>query len=84
MLSIAYPFLKTLYFAAPKMKFYDPHLDNAVRYARHAMSIDENRADFARVAWGSSSNKGPARRDTDPDWLQQIWFSGNHSDVGGS
>jgi uncharacterized protein (DUF2235 family) len=79
-----YPFLKTLHFAAPKMKFYDPHLDNAVRYARHALSIDENRADFGRVAWGSTSNKGPARRDTDPDWLQQIWFCGNHSDIGGS
>jgi Uncharacterized alpha/beta hydrolase domain (DUF2235) len=48
------------------------------------MSIDENRADFARVKWGSTKNKGPARRDSDPDWLQQIWFAGNHSDVGGS
>ncbi|WP_161536964.1 phospholipase effector Tle1 domain-containing protein [Bradyrhizobium sp. LCT2] len=19
-----------------------------------------------------------------PDWLQQVWFAGNHSDVGGS
>lgn len=79
-----YTFFQTLHFTAPKMEFYDPHLDDAVRYARHAMSIDENRADFARVAWGSSKNKGPVRRDTDPDWLQQIWFAGNHSDIGGS
>jgi uncharacterized protein (DUF2235 family) len=79
-----YPFLQTLHFTAPKMKFYDLHLDNAVWYARHAMSIDENRADFARVPWGSSQNTGPARRDSDPDWLQQIWFAGNHSDIGGS
>src|SRR5258708_7831080 len=41
------------------MKFYDLHLNNAVWYARHARSIDENRADFARVPWGGSHNKGP-------------------------
>jgi hypothetical protein len=79
-----YSFFRTLHFTAPKMKFYDLHLDNGVWYARHAMSIDENRADFARVPWGSSHNTGPARRDSDPDWLQQIWFAGNHSDIGGS
>jgi len=79
-----YSFWQTLHFTSPKMKFYDPHLDNDVRYARHALSIDENRADFAIVKWGSKSNKGPPRKDTDPDWLQQVWFAGNHSDVGGS
>jgi hypothetical protein len=79
-----YSFWQTLHFTSPKMKFYDPHLDNEVRYARHALSIDENRADFAIVKWGSKSNKGPPRKETDPDWLQQIWFAGNHSDIGGS
>jgi len=59
-----YSFLKTLHFTSPKMQFYDKHLDNAVWYARHAMSIDENRADFARVAWGSTTNKGPLRPDS--------------------
>ena len=66
------------------MQFYDKHLDNAVWYARHAMSIDENRADFARVPWGSTQNKGPPRPDSYPDWLDQIWFAGVHSDIGGS
>jgi hypothetical protein len=66
------------------MKFYDLHLNNAVWYARHAMSIDEKRADFARVPWGGSHNKGPQRPDEYPDWLQQVWFAGNHSDIGGS
>jgi hypothetical protein len=79
-----YSFWQTLHFTSPKMKFYDPHRDNEVRYARHALSIDENRKDFAVVKWGSKSNKGPPRKDTDPDWLQQVWFAGNHSDVGGS
>jgi type VI secretion system (T6SS) phospholipase Tle1-like effector len=35
-------------------------------------------------AWGSSANPGPPRKPSDPDWLQQVWFAGNHSDVGGS
>jgi Uncharacterized alpha/beta hydrolase domain (DUF2235) len=55
-------------------QFYDKHLDNAVWYVRHAMSIDENRADFARVEWGSSKNTGLPRPDSCPDWLDQIWF----------
>ena len=79
-----YSFRQTLHFTAPKMQFYDKHLDNAVWYARHAMSIDENRADFARVPWGSTANEGPPRPDSYPDWLDQIWFAGAHSDIGGS
>jgi uncharacterized protein (DUF2235 family) len=79
-----YSFLQTLHFTSPKMQFYDKHLDNAVWYARHAMSIDENRADFARVEWGSTKNSGPPRQGTYPDWLDQIWFAGVHSDIGGS
>ena len=79
-----YSFWQTLHFTAPKMQFYDKHLDNAVWYARHALSIDENRADFARVEWGSSKNTGPPRPDSYPDWLEQIWFAGVHSDIGGS
>lgn len=79
-----YSFIQTLHLVAPKMKFYDLHLNNAVWYARHALSIDENRADFARVPWGGSRNRGPARPEEYPDWLQQVWFAGNHSDIGGS
>jgi uncharacterized protein (DUF2235 family) len=79
-----YSLAQTLHLVSPKMKFYDLHLNNAVWYARHAMSIDENRADFARVPWGGSRNKGPQRPDDYPDWLQQVWFAGNHSDIGGS
>jgi uncharacterized protein (DUF2235 family) len=78
-----YSFWQTLHFTAPKMQFYDKHLDNAVWYARHAISIDEDRADFARVEWASLKNNGPPRPDSYPDWLEQIWFAGVHSDIGG-
>ena len=54
-----YSFLQTLHFTAPKMQFYDKHLDNAVWYARHAMSIDENRR--TSPAWnGEVQESGPS------------------------
>ena len=34
-----------------RQAFYDTRLNHAVRYARHALAIDENRASFACVPW---------------------------------
>jgi hypothetical protein len=53
-----------------------------VRYARHALAIDETRQDFARVPW-AMPGQWPDRTG-EPEWLQQVWFAGNHSNVGGS
>jgi uncharacterized protein (DUF2235 family) len=61
---------------------YDLHFPREVRFARHAMAIDEYRKDFARVKWGGSSL--PPDRPGEPDVFQQIWFAGNHADIGGS
>jgi Uncharacterized alpha/beta hydrolase domain (DUF2235) len=58
----------------------DRFLDKRVRYARHAQSIDELRATFARVGWGRTADFESAP----DDWLVQKWFAGNHSDIGGS
>jgi hypothetical protein len=62
--------------------------DGKTPLRRDANSIkkiaNENRNDFAVVKWGSKSNKGPPRKDADPEWLEQVWFAGNHSDIGGS
>lgn len=65
---------------ARRSKHYDMFLDPRVRYARHAIAIDERRKDFALVGWGRTSDMATAR----PDWLIQKWFAGNHSDIGGS
>lgn len=75
--------IRTLHFTEPRMKFYDTDLSPSVRYARHAISIDESRASFPRVPWGFPSVTRP-RSAGEPDWFQQYWFAGNHSDVGGS
>jgi uncharacterized protein (DUF2235 family) len=60
----------------PRMKFYDLTLNPNVKFARHAISIDEARPSFQRVGWGGSGNTTTN--------FQQIWFAGCHSDVGGS
>lgn len=77
------PFYKTLHLVAWRLKFYDNTLDNRVSFARQALSIDENRSDFTRVTW---KNPGGVheRKPGEMIWFEQIWFAGNHSDVGGS
>jgi hypothetical protein len=45
------PSWKKLPIRAWKMKFYDSYLNPRVSYAKHALSIDENRENFARVPW---------------------------------
>lgn len=70
------------HFVSWTFKFYDNHLNERVRYARHALAIDEHRKDFDRVPW-ASKGASPDRAD-EPEWLRQVWFAGNHSDIGGS
>ena len=71
---------QTLHIATARMKMYDTELDQAVSYARQAISIDEQRPSFARVPWG----RPDTRKSGTPVWFEQVWFAGNHSDVGGS
>jgi hypothetical protein len=71
------------HFISWKAANYDRSLSHRVRYARHAVSIDEIRADFARVAWGRNSVVRPKEGEKDEP-LIQMWFAGNHSDIGGS
>lgn len=62
---------------------FDEHYVRDIPFARHAMAIDEYRRDFVRVPWGGSGTvsdgdiQGVTR-------FRQVWFAGNHSDVGGS
>jgi hypothetical protein len=71
-----------IHFTSLRMKFYDRTLNN-VEYARHAISIDENRASFQRVAIDPPINY-PNRRRDNRECLIQLWFAGNHTDIGGS
>jgi uncharacterized protein (DUF2235 family) len=62
---------------------YDLHSVRDVPFARHAMAIDEYRRDFIRVPWGGSGTVS----DADINGVKrfrQVWFAGNHADIGGS
>lgn len=78
-----YPIWQLVHFTDLRMKFTDRAVNTNVEYVGHAISIDENRAAFRResidppIEW-------PSRRRTHGDWLIQLWFAGNHSDIGGS
>jgi len=71
---------RPFHFTEWRMNFYDMDLDPRVEYARHAISIDEQRKSFQRVGWGLSTDQ----QGKPPEWFVQQWFAGNHSDVGGS
>ena len=73
------PWWKTLHLTQWKLRFYDKSLNPRVKFAKHALSIDENRKDFARVEWSDHGD-----RPNDDAWFEQVWFAGVHSDVGGS
>lgn len=62
---------------------YDKWLDSDVGFARHALAIDEHRADFPRVKWAMEA-EAMKNAEKEPEWLKQVWFAGCHSDVGGS
>jgi hypothetical protein len=71
------------HFTGWKTQFYDRRLNINVGWARHALSLDENRKDFELVGWGRR-NDWRKVRDGEPTWFKQLWFAGNHSDIGGS
>jgi uncharacterized protein (DUF2235 family) len=75
---------RTLNISFGRMTFEDKTLNDNVRYARHAISTDENRAAFSRVPWGLSGAGRPEKDEQGIYTFQQYWFAGNHSDIGGS
>jgi uncharacterized protein (DUF2235 family) len=72
---------KTIHLNDLWMTFYDYDLNPNVAYARHAISIDENRANFQRVPWHSV--KQTSRDAFGLRWFEQVWFAGVHADIGG-
>jgi uncharacterized protein (DUF2235 family) len=60
--------------------FLDTKLNKSVKAAYHAISIDEKRAEYIPTFWDPLT----AEAIQSGNVLEQVWFAGVHSDVGGS
>ena len=56
-------------------QFHDVTLSGMVRNAYHAVSIDEKRKPFRPSLWKGEPKTGQR--------VEQVWFAGDHSDIGG-
>jgi uncharacterized protein (DUF2235 family) len=58
-----------------KYQFHDTELSGTVRHGCHALAIDEYRRPFDPTRWAATPKEGQT--------VEQVWFCGAHSDVGG-
>ena len=56
--------------------FHNARLNEEITHAYHAVALDEARKDFPPCLWDESAAK-PGQT------VEQVWFAGAHSDVGG-
>lgn len=63
-----------------KYEFHDVKLSSQIKYAYHALAIDERRKIFEPTLWEVNEQALTA---PDPQVAQQVWFPGVHSNVGG-
>jgi len=63
-----------------KYEFHDVKLSSQIKYAYHALAIDEQRKIFEPTLWEVSED---ATKSPDPQICEQVWFPGVHSNVGG-
>lgn len=57
-------------------KFHDTSLNPEVTHGYHALAIDERRKDFPPCLWDETEK-------VQGQTIEQVWFAGVHSDVGG-
>jgi uncharacterized protein (DUF2235 family) len=69
--------LQPLQFVNRKHRFHNAELSDVVECAFHALAIDEQRGTFGPVLWQKQQGRRLAQV------VEQVWFPGVHSDVGG-
>jgi Uncharacterized alpha/beta hydrolase domain (DUF2235) len=57
-----------------RYRFHDVTLNPHIRHGRHAVALDESRGPFSPTLW---ADPAPGQD------VRQVWFPGNHGDVGG-
>lgn len=67
-------------FLGKRFYFHDVQLNDKVDVALHAIAIDEKRSAFAPTLWVRPSEARPPANQI----VEQVWFPGVHSNVGGS
>jgi len=60
-----------------QLQFHDTDLSSSIRFAYQALAIDERRRFFLPAAWEPKKGLAPGQT------LEQVWFAGAHSNVGG-
>lgn len=63
-----------------KYQFHDVKLSGQIKYAYHALAVDERRKFFRPALWEVSKE---AIERVDPQISEQVWFPGVHCNVGG-
>lgn len=67
--------LSAVPFSRDYYQWHDTELSKIVDYACHALALDEHRKDFAPTVWTKAKPENVK--------VEQRWFAGSHSDVGG-
>ncbi|MDH5736844.1 MAG: DUF2235 domain-containing protein, partial [Gammaproteobacteria bacterium] len=65
-----------------RTRFHDVRLGAHIRHAYHAIAIDERRRPFKPALWERGVADGEAGQ-SQPQEVQQVWFTGVHSNIGG-
>ncbi|MEM7503980.1 MAG: DUF2235 domain-containing protein [Pseudomonadota bacterium] len=66
-----------------KFKFETSELPKSVVYACHALAIDDERASFWPSLWKKDTAPTGGEAEKKPARMEQAWFAGVHSNVGG-
>jgi uncharacterized protein (DUF2235 family) len=72
------PFGALRWVGRSRYDFHDTELSSRIEFAYQALAIDETRRRFVPCLWAR-----PVGRDTEIQTLEQVWFAGSHSNVGG-
>jgi hypothetical protein len=75
-------------FSRKRYQFHDTELSRIVRFAYHALALDEHRADFKPTKWtrlpgNLSPGESATAKKPEQIEVEQRWFVGAHADVGG-
>jgi len=60
---------------AARYQFHDTELSGSIEHGYHALAIDERREPFEPTVWAWKPKPGQT--------VEQVWFPGTHSDLGG-